>query len=200
MKIKYIRVVVMALFLSGCASLPKSNLTTVAPSNWETNKMLLASMQDFQLKGRFGVTHKNKGITGAINWQQSTPEDYKINFTGPMNIDNVKLYKNNKKVSLQSSDGELLIADTPEELLELKFGWALPIEGLKYWIKGIPTPNKKAKILFNEHGQIAKIRQNGWEVNYSKFKFLPNYVLPTRINLRYHSVKVKLLIQSWNTQ
>lgn len=77
---------------------------------------------------------------------------------------------------------------SPERLVERLTGMQIPVSPMKYWVRGIPSPEADYSM-----GQDS-IAQDGWLVEYR----LDARGLPKRITLTRGEVRVRVLVKSWN--
>ncbi|MDQ6916416.1 MAG: outer membrane lipoprotein LolB, partial [Pseudomonadota bacterium] len=77
-------------------------------------------------------------------------------------------------------------------------GWALPVEGLVYWIQG--ASRKDAPFTAEAGGDTAPrvLHQDGWTILYEAFAADAGGVSrPARMTLQYPGVELKLVIDAW---
>ncbi|NIN34367.1 MAG: lipoprotein localization factor LolB, partial [Gammaproteobacteria bacterium] len=55
----------------------------------------------------------------------------------PLGRGTYQLNGDSQLVSLLTAENKLYQAETPEILLQNNLGWSVPVDGLKYWVKGI---------------------------------------------------------------
>lgn len=146
--------------LAACAGAPPAAET----GNWPRQRESLEALDAWQFRGRVNVRYENESHTPRILWRQRN-RNYDIRLWGSFNAGNTRITGDPNGVILES-DGEVLSAETPEELILEQLGYELPVSHLEYWIRGLPAPGGEAALLFNERGRLAGIRQEGWSVSY----------------------------------
>lgn len=146
--------------LAACASAPPVAET----GDWPRQRESLEALDAWQFRGRVNVRYENESHTPRILWRQQN-RNYNIRLWGSFNAGNTRITGDPDRVVLES-DGEVLSAETPEDLILQQLGYELPVSHLEYWIRGLPAPGGEAALLFNERGQLAGIRQEGWSVSY----------------------------------
>lgn len=168
---------VIAAALAACTSAPPA----LDPGDWTRLSGDLQALNDWQLRGRVNVRYENESHTPRILWRQQN-RDYDIRLWGSFNAGNTLITGGPEGVSLESG-GEILRADTPEDLILEQLGYELPVSDLEYWIRGLPAPRGEADLRFNELDQLAEIRQDGWSVNYTDPRQYGELSLPGAINM-----------------
>ena len=146
--------------LAACASAPPVAET----GDWLRQRESLEALDAWQFRGRVNVRYENESHTPRILWRQQN-RNYNIRLWGSFNTGNTRITGDPDGVILES-DGEVLSAETPEDLILQQLGYELPVSHLEYWIRGLPAPGGEAALLFNERDQLAGIQQEGWSVSY----------------------------------
>lgn len=186
----------LAALLSGCAS--------VAPpaeenSDWVRQRQQLEQLESWALRGRVNVRYDNESHTPRIQWQQRDTE-YTIRLWGTFNAGNTLISGQPGGVTLES-DGEILSADSPEELILEQLGYELPVSQLNYWIKGLPAPDSRAQLDFNELNQLTTIRQQDWTISLSDMRQYGELSLPRRVELTRprNDIRLRFIGLNWTT-
>ena len=186
----------LAALLSACAS--------VAPpaeenSDWTRQRQQLQQLESWQLRGRVNVRYDNESHTPRIQWQQKDAE-YNIRLWGTFNAGNTLISGEPGSVTLES-DGEVLTADSPEELILQQLGYELPVSQLNYWIKGLPAPGSEAQLDFNELNQLTTIRQEDWTISLSDMRQYGEVSLPRRVELTRprNDIRLRFIGLNWTT-
>ena len=116
----------------------------------------------------------------------------------PLGKGTAELSAHDGRVTLRTHDNRLLHGDNAAELLRRHFGWRLPVAALPYWIRGLPQPEARVdEMVFDERRRLRRLRQSGWEIRYSGYRRVDEYVLPTGLRLESHALRVKLAVTAW---
>ena len=177
---------VLAAALAACAGVPPAAET----GNWPRQRESLEALDAWQFRGRVNVRYDNESHTPRILWRQRQ-RDYNIRLWGSFNAGNTLITGDSNGVKLEA-DGEVLTADTPEDLILEQLGYELPVSWLEYWIRGLPAPEGDADLRFNERGQLAEIRQRGWSVSYPDPRRYGELSLPGEIEVLRSANDVRL--------
>ncbi len=172
--------------LAACASAPPIAET----GDWLRQRDSLEALDAWQFRGRVNVRYENESHTPRILWRQQH-RNYSIRLWGSFNAGNARITGNPEGVILES-DGEVLSAETPEDLILQQLGYELPVSHLEYWIRGLPAPGGEAELLFNERDQLAGIRQEGWSVSYPDPRQYGEISLPGEIEVLRSADDVRL--------
>ena len=183
----------ITLLFSGCASVaPPAENTAVS---WQTRQASLANLQSWQLSGKIGVVSKTDSGSMSVEWQQ-TQNRYTIHLMPPLNAGAMTLTGDDRGITLTTSDGKVSHANSPSELLSNNGGPALPVQNLRYWIRGLPAPGA-ANPQFDAYGRLSSLTQAGWQVTYLSYTHALARDLPSRITLSSPELKIKMVIYQW---
>ncbi len=177
---------VLAAALSACASAPPA----AERGEWLLQRENLEALESWRFRGRVNVRYENESHTPRILWQQRD-RHYNIRLWGSFNVGNTRISGDPDGVTLEA-DGEVLTAETPEDLILEQLGYELPVSHLEYWIRGLPAPGGEADLLFNELDQLAEIRQEGWSVSYPDPRQYGEISLPGEMEARRSADDVRL--------
>jgi outer membrane lipoprotein LolB len=103
------------------------------------------------------------------------------------------------EVRIQTQDGQNWTAPDADDLLEQSLGVRLPVNGLRYWVRGLPEPGSTPGLQTDAHGRLTRLEQNGWVIEYPAYAPTSrlNLDLPERIVARRTDLSVKLVIEQW---
>lgn len=194
-------VLIALLLLSGCASkAPKAtrSLTEAERPAWEAHRDRVQNIQHWYAKGRMAAKKGSEGGQAHFTWEQQ-PNLFDISIFGPFGAGHVNIKGNSRWVELTDQESRQYRANSPTELFHQVAGWSVPIEGLRYWLLGVPSPLTKVQFeRFDEQGQLAILIQDGWEIHFERYEKQP-IALPTKIKLTNQDASVKVIIQSWQS-
>jgi outer membrane lipoprotein LolB len=145
------------LVLAGCASVKPQGPST---SNAATS---VTAQTTRSYQGRFAVQYNDQNGTqrnayGNFSWQE----------TG----DTVTLQLRN---TLELPNRQPLTADNVSTLMQNALGFALPVEGLRYWLQPSPAPTSRAKTEKDpdQPSRLKQITQDGWTIDYLAYADAP---------------------------
>ena len=179
----------LLLLLSGCASTPPTQQSVKRPAQAEQAPFIIA--------GRIAIKHEGQRSSATVRWTHSTEADEILLFA-PLGKTIARIQRNPQGVVLDTSDKHYAAQDV-EELTLQALGWRLPLSGLQYWVMALPTPNSMVEIERDMNGQINLLRQDGWEIRYTRYVTSAPDSLPLRLTLQRDGLEIQLLIDEWET-
>jgi outer membrane lipoprotein LolB len=191
---------VLLIGLSACTS----NVVRYEPVlsvNWQQQQKLLSELQSWSIKGRISVQTEYEGGQLDYIWQQHNQSDYDIRLQAPMGAGTTLISAREQGVSLKTSSGDELFDTDADKLISKLNGWPLPVNGLRYWVKGMPAPGSDYKVSkWNEQGLADVMLQDGWRIEFKKYKEIKGFVLPGKLFInrqKGEEVDVRLIIRQW---
>lgn len=172
---------VFILFLSGCA-------TVVPPSSHQS----VTQTQNWVLQGKIGVKTPEQTGSASLNWQQQG-DIYHIRFFGPLGIGAVELNGKPDHVTYTDNHGKIYQSTSAEILLKQNTGWQIPVNNLRYWIRGLPAPHIPSEKSYDSQHQLVSLQQQGWKIDYLKYQ---NH-LPTLIQLTRPEINLRIIVNQF---
>lgn len=192
----------LILLLAACGGLPRKPLNTdFAERNWAIRRSTLLAVQSFTLQGRLAESGLT-GVRGDLNWVQAG-RHFEIRFFGPLGVGAATISGDDRKVEIRTKDG-VYTTDHPEDLMQEKLGWSLPLKSLRYWLLGLPTPLREFErepedtVLLDDAGRPARIRQFGWQLEYGEYQTVGIIDLPRKITLANDSKSFRIVVDQWS--
>ncbi len=185
--------VLLGTFLSTCAIAPPASEN----SDWSRQRDQLQKLNSWELRGRVNVRYDNESHTPRIIWLQQNV-DYNIRLWGTFNAGATEIVGRPGFVTMEN-DGQMLSANSPEELILEQLGYELPVSQLNYWIKGLPAPDSEAQLAFNELNQLTTIQQADWTINLSDMRQYGALSLPRRVELTRprNAIRLRFIGLNW---
>lgn len=197
-----VRVALLALTLAigACATAPGAPPREEgggAPGRWVDRQQRLAALVHWTLQGRVGIeTGKDSG-SASMRWEQNG-EDYAIRISAPMSQGTFELKGSARGVTLRGPDNREISASDPQALMQAQLGWSLPVAGLKYWIRGIPMPDRPvAAVHLDDAGRLSDLEQDGWRVSVQRYQTVGEEELPDKIFMENAPLKMRVVIGEW---
>jgi outer membrane lipoprotein LolB len=192
-------VTVTVFILSACESLPVS--PEQSPEQQQAvvvqREAQLAAVNNWEMNGRISLVTDAEAWSGQLYWQQSAASDYFIQFNAPSGQGAMRLLGSNDGVELLLANGQSYSAKDAATLLRQETTWDIPIEGLWYWIRGLPDPQLPVKLTLNPQGSIQDMKQNGWHVQYERYQQYGTYSFPRKIVIQHEDMKIRLIVTQW---
>lgn len=184
----------VSLLLGACAVQPSARLPAL--EDWEGRQRVLAGLPGWQVSGRIAVSDGNDGFNGNLRWQQ-TLEAFDARLSGPLGAGAVQIKGTDQHITVVEKDGTVTELHNPEYDLRARFGWAIPVSSLRYWVLGIPDPSLAANPEFGEDGLLSHMEQGGWTVTIGAWGEGGGQVMPRRISAVRADSRVRLVIDRW---
>lgn len=195
-KMQFSMALVLAL-LTGCAVSPTTS--PEATKAWVARQSALQHLTQWNAAGRIGVVNGSEGWHAGFQWAQQG-SDYRIDLIGPLGQGRVRVEGDEQAVRIQTADGQIQTAPNPDALLEQAVGARLPVNGLRYWIRGLPEPGTAPAVQTDAEGRLIRLEQDGWIIEYLAYAYAAplSLDLPERIMARRQELSVKLIIEEWS--
>lgn len=200
---KKISVIILAVFLSSCASFTQTITPLPQPKvvnhylPWAYRKAQLNAIQNFRVNGNLALRETSgHGVNASFSWEQIYPH-YQLNLFGPLGTQSAVLTGNRYQISLTTHQ-KTYYAQTPEQLLQDQFGLHLPVSHFYYWLRGLPAPESRYTINLDAYNRIMQLRQSGWRIVYQHFTNIGKIDLPDRIELSNCQWQVKIKLNHWD--
>jgi outer membrane lipoprotein LolB len=194
----------LLLLISGCASIDleplPEGLTAQQPASWAGQQERLNGLTQWRLAGKLAVRQPSDSGTAIVNHWTQSGNAYDIGLSSSfLGMGSTRLQGTPDFIELTMPSGDRYQSGDPEALVEAATGWQLPLGNLTRWVKGLPGSDGRYRLLFDERGQLALIRQQGWEIRYDRWeRFIEGYpVLPARLTAVKGEKRVRLVVSSW---
>jgi outer membrane lipoprotein LolB len=188
--------VLLVLALSACATTPPPLSHAEAQRAWQVHQDQVAKVVEWRLAARLAINTEDEGWNGQLQWRQA-PKDFHIAFSALFGQGALQLTGGERGVVLQMSDGQTRRAQTAEVLLYEQLGWRLPVEGLRYWVTGLPVPDQPSAVEYDTQGRLAQLRQADWSISYPDYRRIHGVDMPRKVFIENHRLSVRLVIDRW---
>lgn len=188
----------LALVLAGCAGLgPQESVEgSGSAEDWSAHKARISTIDGWQISGKIGIQAPQDSGSGTLFWLQR--QDYfDIRLSGPLGRGATRLTGRPEAVALEVAGQGRFEAQSPEALVESQLGWQLPVSNLLWWVRGVPAPDSRSRVQLNADGRLARLQQDGWDVEYLGYTDEGGYALPSRIKLAGRDLKITLVVKDW---
>lgn len=195
------------VLLAGCAGnaprSPAPSAITVPGAQAKADAAWFAAHPDWSFEGRVAVNQGGKGGNGRIEWKQQGRQ-YAIELSAPITRQVWRLSGDThyEAGTLEGLEGGPRHGEDAEALLREATGWAIPVNLLPDWVRGLPVwdTSEPAQTFYAEDGRLQRLQQLGWTVEYQQWH--PTVggrpALPRRIEARNGDARVRLMVDDWN--
>jgi outer membrane lipoprotein LolB len=185
---------ITAMLISGCARFR----TAPAIDDRQPHQEQKARLEHWQVSGKLGIRMPGENNSANLRWQQQQQE-FRIDLAGPFGQGRIIISGDEQLVTLEQAGQPPQYSSTSEQLIRDAIGWHLPLSDLRYWVRGIPNPDKPVtRRKANEQGLLEQLEQSGWQLAYSNYMSADGWPLPGRIVASHQDVRVTLVIRQWD--
>lgn len=187
---------VAAGYLSGCKTLRP---VAPAPSEpWEVRRQALQQRDRFDLSGRIAVAAAQEGFNAKLRWKQQGARS-NLALDGPLGVGGVRITAEGGTLNVINAHGDPLDNDAARREITARLGFEPPLQSLRFWVQGVPDPAHPADEVLDDSQRLATLRQDGWQIDYSKYTTVAGQWLPSLITLKRADVRVRLLVDGWGS-
>jgi outer membrane lipoprotein LolB len=156
----------------------------------------LMKQTDWSLSGKLAISNGKEGGSGRFYWHRDQDAS-QMNFHGAMGRGAWRLEANVDGARLELADGTLHHARSVDLLVRAQLGWEIPAESLSWWVRGLVAPGDVSERIFDDQGNLSRLLQDGWTIEFGKYKSLGGFYLPLRMKAQQADWKVKLVVRDW---
>ncbi len=192
-----LRVLIGVALLAGCAQQPR-----IDSMPWQAHSEQMQALQEWHLLGKLGYRRGADGGSAWIDWRQQG-DSFSVRLQGPFGAGATHIHGDAQGAVLSQSGSPDESAATPAALTAELFGWTLPVEQLRYWVRGVPDPRLPVAALeVDARGVLIRLRQHDWMLQFLDYRATPAGSMPGRILAAHDApdappLKVTLIIKSW---
>jgi outer membrane lipoprotein LolB len=195
-----ISLALLCALLSGCAwfrPAPVSPPLTDKAKAWAQHQAAVVALESFQIEGRVAIKRGTEGGSVKLRWQQrGFATDLRL--MAPLAQGSFHLERNADGVALTGPDGQRHRAADLEALMQSHLQWSFPVEGARYWVRGVPDPKAKIDHLtLDAAGHLSALAQSGWQISVLAYREVAGYQLPAKLLLVAGNVQLRLVIDQW---
>jgi outer membrane lipoprotein LolB len=183
---------ILTFFLTGCVMSPQPTVNL----NSTAHQISLNQENRWLIKGKIGFKSPEKKQSANFRWQQAQ-QQYQLNMTSIIGTSILKMQGDEQSVTLITDD-EIYKDSDPSHLIWRVTGWQIPIEKLRFWIKG--QHQKHDKVITSEQGWVSQLQPScnncqNWIINYDNYKLVDEIWLPHKVVLNDSINNSQLLIR-----
>ena len=194
--IYFITLLSSTILLSACATINFSAppQTQYQKQTWQERYRALSKVTKWHMEGAFSLQQPQHSAIANYSWDQNK-QNYTIHIYSSLHFYETNIIGTTRQITLLDSDNKRYTAKTPEILLQQHLGWHLPISNLFYWIRGLP--GKGPYHLQNDvYGHLTQLQQDGWVVQFSRYKSVDQVDLPQLLQLKKGSLNVRIAVKN----
>jgi outer membrane lipoprotein LolB len=191
--------------LAGCATSPARPPAQDIQAAWAARQQQLAPLRSWELRGRVALRARDQGWHATVVWVRRQ-EHNEIDLSGPLGSGHLRLSQDPTGAQLRDSSNHVLRARDAETLLQRATGWDFPVDGLNYWVLGLPAPGEPETQRLDPWGRLKALRQSGWDIEFLAYDNAGALELPSKLFLRREklaaadpgdTLEVRLVVDQW---
>ncbi|CAM2182709.1 Outer-membrane lipoprotein LolB [Paraburkholderia sacchari] len=161
------------LTLAGCATqVPREPSTARATTS-------LTTQTSRAYHGRFAVQYddqngQQRNAYGNFDWHEAD-STVTLQLLNPLGQTLAVVTSSPAAATLELPNKQPLTADNVSTLMQQALGFALPVEGLRYWLQPSVAPTSRAHTTpdAKDPQRLAQIQQDGWTIDYLAYADAP---------------------------
>lgn len=181
--------------LAGCVPVRPLAPDAAMLAAQDAREARLAAQPSFALAGRIAVSGTGEGGSGSFEWIQDGA-DFEFTLRSPVARQTWRMAYLAGDVRLEGLEGGTRWCTDPEALLAEEIGWDVPVRALAWWVRGARAPGRHAELWFDAEGRPARLRQDGWQVDFRDW-FPGQDGLPRRVFAERGQARVRLVVDRW---
>lgn len=184
--------------LAGCSGLtPRESLQGQGDADlWQSHKQHISQIDGWQINGKIGIRAPSDSGSATLFWLQRQ-DYYDIRLSGPLGGGAARLTGRPGDILLEVANRGRFRAESPEALLQEQLRLELPVSNLLWWIRGLPAPDSRSRISLDSDSRLARLEQDGWQVDYLRYTEQNGHTLPERLKLKGADLEITLVLKDW---
>ena len=192
----------LILLMSACAPLQQQTepSTLSPPPSWPAHRMARMAIDSWQIKGKLAYRNDTDSGSAWFDWSQQG-DKFTIYLSGPFGVGTVIIRGNAQTITLSQPGKADISSHSSSELTQQLFGWQLPVEQIRYWVRGIPASSSNDVDVikrFNAEGLLDYLQEDNWQISISRYQTGLLGPLPVKIKGRSDKLTFTLLLKEWS--
>lgn len=156
----------------------------------------LVEQDRWNLSGKLAISNDKDGGSGKLQWREN-PGYTRMDFHGTLGRGAWRLEADRSGARLELADGSAYEDQTVDQLVQKQVGWEIPVESLSWWVRGMAAPGGAEERWFDERGNLVRLNQDGWSIEFGKYRSFGEFEMPIRLTAMQAEWKVKLVVRRW---
>ncbi|MCP4486291.1 MAG: outer membrane lipoprotein LolB [Gammaproteobacteria bacterium] len=198
--ISKIGLVLLLLLFGGCTSLPTIPVNQQSHKDWAQYQLRAGRVQHWYIHGRAAIFVTDKVHNVGLKWRHN-PDGFMITLEAPFGqgVFRLESITSNALVKLSLPDASVVYGEDAEAILDQAVGWSIPVSGLEFWVRGLPSKSGTFTQVLNGDGRLRSLQQKDWNITYlDYFEFdHASQGLPKMLYLKHDKLALKIVIDSW---
>lgn len=198
----------LVAFATGCTTVPPLPPVANPAATWQMRQAELKPVTAWKIQGRLAMRTADEGWQASVIWVREG-EHHRIDIAGPLGRGHLRLVHDSHGAELRDADQRTWRAENAEQLLYRTTGWRVPLDGLNYWMLGLPSPQTAASENLDDHGRLRTLVQSGWDIQFLEYTRYGTVDLPSKLFIKRKgsgtdnnlavdtALEVRLVIEHW---
>ncbi len=199
---KYLLAFIILLHMGGCTPVWQQRPDASTSINELKNQRILQlkKLENWKIQGRAIIAQGKEGWHARLLWQEFD-DTYQIKLYGPFAQKTVILNGTKESAVLITSNNQQVVSTDAENLIHKVLDVHLPINSLRYWVRGIPAPNSIESIAYDNRGRPTRLLQQSWTIDYLDYANFKTLAMPTKMFIKNADTgqRLRLVIDQWKT-
>ena len=178
--------------LNGCATFFGAGQT---PRLTQFQEKLYA-VKNWTLDGRIAVKAGKEGWNANLFWEHDGGQD-RLRISGPFSQGAVSIILQGQSVYINEGNGTAISSHDPDDLLQKRLGFSVPLGSLRFWVLGLPAPDKDYRAELDDEGGLKGFEQQAWVLGFENYETLGNFVMPKKMTIQGNQVRLRLVVDEW---
>jgi outer membrane lipoprotein LolB len=164
---------------------------------WQQRQVSLLALSDWGVDGRAAIDDGRSSAKVSLRWEQQE-QQFDMRLMSFFGQQLARLQGDNGGVVILSQPGQpQQQADSAVLLMQQVLGWSLPLDGLRFWVVGVPVPGRAADWGVDGQGQLEWLEQDGWRVEFAGYQAASGLTLPHKLSLYNGALRARLVLDHW---
>lgn len=186
------------LFTAGCATQPDA---PPPATRWEAYRDHAAALTEWQLSAKVALRWSGGAESASLAWSQHGGRSV-VDLSGPLGAGAARITHEDGRLHVERGGEHRVYDSSTPDTLAAATGWPIPVDALRFWLRGLPDPTQALERLTLQDGRAREIRQGGWVISYAGYTAVGKGSLPTalRLNRPADDIRLRLVNGRWTTQ
>lgn len=193
-----------SLLLTACVTptKPQGPGKSADTPQWREHQQSVEKITQYQTRGAFAYLSDRQKVYARFNWQQTAPDRYRLLSTNPLGSTELQLDQQGQTAQIVDNKGKRYVSNDAAKMISQLTGMSIPLDNLRQWMVGLPGDATDYQLDDQYRLRELNYSQDGkqWHVTYQGYDSKLNPQLPSNLELREGSQRIKLKMDSWTVK
>ena len=169
---------------------------------WREHQQAVEKITQYQTRGAFAYLSDKQKVYARFNWQQTAPDRYRLLLTNPLGSTELQLDQQGQTAQIVDNKGKRYVSNDAAKMISQLTGMSIPLDNLRQWMVGLPGDATDFQLDDQYRLREVNYSQDGkqWHVTYQGYDSTLTPQLPSNLELREGSQRIKLKMDSWTVK